>query len=161
VRLVVTDTGPVNYLILIGHIDLLPRLFERVVLPRAVLAELSHPLAPASVQRWIAAAPVWLEVAESPAVTLSFGIHKGEAAAIALASAFHADLLLIDDRKGVLAAEKQGLNVTGTLGVLDLAAERGLVDFAQAATQLKQTTFRMPLALRDNLIAKHARKKET
>ena len=154
-RVAVADTGPIHYLILIGHIDLLPRLFERVVLPGIVLAELSHPLAPASVQRWITAVPAWLETAEAPAVTLSAGIHKGEAAAIALASALHADLLLMDDRKGVNAAEKQGLNVTGTLGVLDLAAERSLIDFAQAAMALELTTFRMPLALLDELRAKH------
>jgi predicted nucleic acid-binding protein len=79
VRLVIADTGPIHYLILIGHINILPKLFERVVIPSIVLAELSHELAPASVQRWAAAAPAWLEVAESPAVTLSAGIHKGEA----------------------------------------------------------------------------------
>lgn len=45
-RLVVADTGPVNYLIQIGHIDLLPRMFQRVVLPVAVQAELSNPLPP-------------------------------------------------------------------------------------------------------------------
>jgi predicted nucleic acid-binding protein len=155
VRLAVADTGPIHYLILIGHIDLLPRLFERVVLPGVVLAELSHELAPASVQRWAATAPAWLEVAESPAVTASAGIHKGEAAAIALASRLHADLVLMDDRKGVIAAERQGLNVTGTLGVLDLAAERRLIDFAQAVAALKLTTFRMPLALLGELLNKH------
>jgi predicted nucleic acid-binding protein len=82
VRLVIADTGLINYLILIGHIDILPRLFERVIVPGVVLAELSHELAPASVRRWVAAAPDWLEVEESPAVVLSSGIHKGEAAAI-------------------------------------------------------------------------------
>ena len=50
-RLVIADTGPVNYLILIGHIDLLPRMFERVVPPAAVQAELSNSLAPPAVQR--------------------------------------------------------------------------------------------------------------
>jgi predicted nucleic acid-binding protein len=34
VQLVIADTGPVNYLILIGHIDVLPALFEKVILPR-------------------------------------------------------------------------------------------------------------------------------
>ena len=71
-----------------------------------MLAELSHELAPASVQRWAATAPAWLEVAESPAVALSAGIHKGEAAAIALAASMHADLLLIDDRRGIRAAKQ-------------------------------------------------------
>jgi predicted nucleic acid-binding protein len=114
VRLVIADAGPNHYLILIGHINIILRLFERVVLPGIVLAELSHELAPASVQRWVAAAPAWLEVVESPAVKLSAGIHRGEAAAIALASRLRADLLLMDDRKGVNAAEREGLNVTGT-----------------------------------------------
>jgi predicted nucleic acid-binding protein len=56
---------------------------------------------------------------------VSSGIHKGEAAAIELASRIHADLLLMDDRRRVIAAERQGLNVTGTLGVLDVAADHG------------------------------------
>jgi predicted nucleic acid-binding protein len=126
-----------------------------MIVPGIVLAELSHELAPAPVQRWVAAAPDWLEVAESPAVMPSAGVHRGEAAAIALASRLHADVLLMDDRKGVIAAERQGLNVTGTLGVLDLAAERGLIDFAQAVSALKLTTFRMPLSLLGELLDKH------
>lgn len=32
-RLVIADTGPINYLIQIGHIELLPRMFEKVALP--------------------------------------------------------------------------------------------------------------------------------
>ena len=122
-RLVIADTGLINYLVLIGHIDLLPQMFEKVVLPAAVQTELSSPLAPPAVQRWTAAPPAWLEIAQVPAVTLSTGIHKGEAAAIALAAAMHADLLLIDDRRGIRAAKQQGLRVTGTLGLLDLAAD--------------------------------------
>jgi len=35
VRLVIADTGPINYLLLIGHIDILPALFEKVTLPSA------------------------------------------------------------------------------------------------------------------------------
>jgi hypothetical protein len=41
-----------------------------------------------------------------------------------------ADLLLMDDRKGTIAAHRLGIRATGTLGILDRAAERGLVDFA-------------------------------
>lgn len=156
-RLVIADTGPVNYLILIGHIDLLPRIFERVVLPAAVQTELSHSLAPPAVQSWIADFPGWLEIAQTPAVTLSTGIHKGEAAAIALATAMHADLLLIDDRRGIRAAKQQGLRVTGTLGLLDLAAERGLVDFAGAIRKLEGTSFRRPEAFLQALLNKHKR----
>lgn len=73
-----------------------------MIVPGIVPAELSHALAPASVQRWVTVARDWLEVDESPAVALSAGIHKGAAAAIALASRLHADLLFMDDRKGVM-----------------------------------------------------------
>jgi predicted nucleic acid-binding protein len=62
VKLVIADTGPINYVILIGRIELLPRIFERIVLPAAVQAELSNPVAPPTVQRWIAAPPGWLEI---------------------------------------------------------------------------------------------------
>jgi len=154
VRLVIADTSPVNYLILIGYIDLLPRLFERMVLPAAVQTELSSTFAPPPVQQWIATPPAWLEIVKTPEVALATGIHKGEAAAIALAAILHADLLLIDDRKGMRAARQQGLRVTGTLGLLDLAAERGLIDFAQAIMDLEQTTFRRPEVLLETLLKK-------
>jgi len=39
-RLVVADTGPLNYLVLIDAIELLPKLFKRVFTPEAVRAEL-------------------------------------------------------------------------------------------------------------------------
>lgn len=158
-RLVIADTGPINYLILIGHIELLPRLFERVVLPVAVQAELSDPVAPPEVQSWIAAPPAWLEVIGTGdlAPAAAAGLHKGEAAAIALAASLQADLLLIDDRRGVRAAERLGLRVTGTLGVLDLAAERRLLDFGQAIKSLEGTTFRRPTALLEALLLKHKR----
>ena len=42
-RLVVADTGPINYLILIEKIDLLPILFKNVILPSAVQTELIDP----------------------------------------------------------------------------------------------------------------------
>ncbi len=61
-QLVIADTGPVNYLILIGHIDLLPRLFSRVILPTAVEEELRDIGAPAAVRAWIGSPPAWLEI---------------------------------------------------------------------------------------------------
>jgi hypothetical protein len=48
VQVVIADTSPLNYLILIGHIDILPRLFSNVILPSAVgnaLADINSPLA--------------------------------------------------------------------------------------------------------------------
>lgn len=50
--MVVADTTPLNYLILCGAIDVLPRLFDEIVIPEAVWIELSHPKAPAAVHDW-------------------------------------------------------------------------------------------------------------
>ena len=65
-QLVIADTGPINYLILIGHIDILPVLFQKVILPSIVRDELKHQKAPAAVQQWIANPPAWVEVHSIP-----------------------------------------------------------------------------------------------
>jgi len=62
VLLVVADTGPIRYLVEIGHIGILPRLFERVLIPSVVYDELCSPSAPAPVRDWVNALPAWLEV---------------------------------------------------------------------------------------------------
>jgi predicted nucleic acid-binding protein len=160
VRLVVADTGPVNYLVLIGQIDLLPALFESIVIPATVRSELASLKAPPSVRHWNTNPPAWLEVRGAPLDQAEDarlkGIDEGEKAAIQLALSLHADLLLMDDRRGVSAALGKGLRVTGTLGILDLSARRGLIDFAQAIRELRQTTFRIPDTLLDSLLRKHA-----
>ena len=60
----------------------------------------------------------------------------------------------MDDRDGVAFARSQGLAVTGTLGVLDLAARRGLIDLVDAFTRLKATTFHYRQGLLDALLAR-------
>ena len=147
----IADTGPINYLVLIGHIDLLPRIYDRIAVP----LELSNPLAPFEVRRWIDSSPAWLEIHDTSDLPQVVGLDDGEAAAIALAEFLHADLLLLDERNGVRAAKKRGLPVTGTLGVLDLAADRGLINFVNAASALEQTTFRMPKLVLEFLLTKH------
>jgi predicted nucleic acid-binding protein len=157
-RLVIADTGPVNYLILIGHIDLLPRLFQRVILPAAVKEELHDIGAPVAVRAWIGSPPDWLEIVETPGFgPATPGLDEGEAAVIALAISLRADLVLIDERRGVKIARNQGLRVTGTLGLLELAAQSGLVDFTEVAERLRLTTFRSPEALLETMLRKHRR----
>ena len=73
--------------------------------------------------------------------------------AIALAIELHADVLLMDDREGVLAARSKGLTVTGTLGVLGLAAQHGLLDLAEAFDRIKRTNFRYRQDIMDALLA--------
>ncbi|MGA3309147.1 MAG: DUF3368 domain-containing protein [Xanthobacteraceae bacterium] len=158
-RLVVADTGPLNYLVLIEAIDVLPRLFEQILVPAAVYDELAHADAPAPVRVFIAQKPAWLEVRPNPDRSgddaIDSTLDEGERAAIALATTIGADLILMDDRAGVAVAYRHGLSVTGTLGVLDLAARRGLVDLATSFAKLKATNFRYPPEIMDALLAQH------
>lgn len=157
-RIVVADTSPLHYLVLIGAVDLLPRLFTQVMIPAAVQDEMRDAGAPLAVREWIATPAAWLTVQENPAAdedaTLQ-ELDKGERAAIALAAMLHADLVLMDDRAGVAVARARGLTVTGTLGVLDLAAARGLIDIATAVQALRATNFHMRQPLIDALLAQH------
>jgi predicted nucleic acid-binding protein len=144
--LAVSDTAPLHYLVLTGDIALLPKLFDRVLAPRAVRDELANPEAPAVVRAWIARAPAWLDVRPDPDVDdrddrTGPKLDRGERAVIGLALAIKADLVLMDDQAGVTVARRQGLAATGTLGMLDVAARRGLVDLAAAFDRLKPTSF--------------------
>jgi predicted nucleic acid-binding protein len=87
VKIVIADTGPINYLVLIGYIEVLPALFERVILPSAVKDELSNPDTPAMVRSWIAAPPQWLEIHHTSRADASdiAGLGAGETEAITLA----------------------------------------------------------------------------
>lgn len=153
-QLVIADTGPINYLILIGHIDILPALFQKVILPAAVRDELKNRKAPPLVQQWIAAPPVWAEVrtavhVHDPAVET---LDAGEEEAIALAVELHADMILMDDREGVLVARSKGLRVAGTLGILAIAAGRGLLNLAEAFDRIKHTSFHYQQELLDQFL---------
>ena len=93
---------------------------------------------------WIARAPGWLDVRPAHPGANDVAVAKlddGERAAIALALAVKAELVLMDDREGVGIARGRALAVTGTLGVLDLAARRGLIDLAAAFERRKTPTF--------------------
>ena len=140
---VVADTSAVNYLVLIGQIDVLPSLFTRVLIPPTVVAELTHPLAPDAVRRWAANGPAWLEVV-SPAIHFVLPrLDLGESEAIALAVEMSADLLLIDDRAGREEALSRGLKVAGTLAVLDDADLAGIVIVDEVVAKLRKTGFRL------------------
>jgi predicted nucleic acid-binding protein len=141
--IVVADTTPVNYLVLIEAADLLPRLFDHVVIPPAVFAELEDPETPPAVRTWLANAPSWLKVQ-----TLSFGpdrgldfLDAGEREAIALAEELKADHILLDERDARREAARRNLPFIGTLGILRKSAQLDLIDLPSMLARLQQTTF--------------------
>ncbi len=142
--IVVSDTSPINYLLLIDQIDLLPHLFEKIIVPEVVRDEMLDPNAPPALQQWIANPPPWLIIRAVPVIdaTLS-SLDLGEQAAITLAQTLSADLLIIDERLGRQIARERGISIIGTLGILDDAASQSLVDLSDSITRLQKTNFRI------------------
>lgn len=159
--IVISDTTPLNYLILIGQQELLARLFKRVIIPRAVWAELQAQGAPASVREWLAHPPDWLDIkqANHPVDSALAMLEQGEQEAILLAQELRADLLLMDDKDGRHEAMRRKLAVVGTLGVLDKAAERGFIDLQETLSYLQQTSFRVAPKLLNALLELDAERK--
>jgi predicted nucleic acid-binding protein len=148
--IVVADSGPLHYLILLEHIELLRRFYGQVLVPEPVAAELSAAAAPAVVREWMRKPPSWVEVRPVPSdavSTITDDLDFGERAAIALAETVHADLLLIDEAAGRAEAKRRQLRVTGTLGVLRAGAEQGLVNVPDLLERLRATSFYLDEAL--------------
>jgi predicted nucleic acid-binding protein len=141
VNLVVADTGPINYLALIGEIEVLSNLWSKVLIPDAVWRELKHPLAPLPVKCWVDSRPQWLEIRSPVDRSLRPSLHLGESQAISLAIEVRAPILL-DDIDARRVAKTENLNVFGTIGVLELGAMAGLLDLEKALRALQSTNHR-------------------
>ena len=157
---VIADTSPINYLILIGEIAILPALYGRVIIPPEVIAELTDPGSPLAVGEWARVLPEWLEVRASalPYDETLLQLDPGERAAISLAEQESEVLLLIDDAAGRAEANRRGLPNTGTLGIIRAAGVRKLLDVPSALRRLASTNFRVSQALLQALLAEHSRR---
>jgi len=157
---VVSNTSPLNYLLLIDEIGILPQLYGRIRVPQAVINELRHPDSPSVVRNWAGQPPAWTEIvvpAGKPDQKLP-DLGAGERDAILLTQESANGLLIIDERAGTKEAENRGLLTTSTLGVLDQAAYRGLVDIQQAMSRLLATNFRIRRDIVESLVKKHGHK---
>ncbi len=159
--IVIADTTPLNYLVLIDRVEILPKLYGRVLIPLAVWEEFRRPETPEAVRAWVAQPPAWLEIRPvkrkpDPAVQ---NLGAGEREAIALAEELHADRLIMDDRAARRIATQRNLIVIGTLGVLVEAAERGLIDFSDATARLQQTSFYVSPEVLNALLQRYGKKR--
>lgn len=140
--IVASDTSPINYLILVGHIEVLAKLFGKVAVPMAVYDELVADGAPDQVRMWAKRDHQWFACQQVQAPHSDSRIDKGEAEAIALARSLQSPLL-IDDKRGRIVATELGIPVTGTVSVIERAAILGLLEFELALDALSNTNFRM------------------
>jgi predicted nucleic acid-binding protein len=160
---VISNTSPLNYLLLVEVIDVLPALFGKVLVATAVAEELARPRAPQVVRDWIAAPPEWLEI-RAPLRDDPTPLGAGERGALALAAETQADLVLLDERRAARVAIERGHRVTGTLGVIKLAGYRGLLDLRLTIDALRSTNCRISPVLLDQTLDEyelHLRRGET
>lgn len=126
--IVVADSSPLIALARIGRLDLLHSLFGTLLLPEAVWREFVEAGGDKPGADELAQAD-WIQrraVSDAGLVALlSQDLGAGEAEAIVLAREARADLVLMDERMGRAAAKRLGLRVTGLVGVLIEARERG------------------------------------
>ena len=141
--IVVSDTSPLNYLILIGEENILTKLFGSIVIPQAVSDELLDAGASSQVREWSQNLPDWVKVRHAiltPTASLDL-LDRGEREAILLAQELSADLLLVDDKQARQAAVNLGIAITGTVGIVDKAARAGLIDLKTGVEKLQKTNF--------------------
>ena len=120
--IVVSDTTAITSLLAIGRADLLRQVFGEVLIPDAVLRELTvvHPTVPDFLRV--------REVMDRNAVRqLAAKLDPGEAEAIVLAEELAADFLLIDETDGREIATQRGLAIIGLVGVLLRAKREGII----------------------------------
>lgn len=140
---VISDTSPINYLVMIEEIEVLGRLFQKILIPPAVWQELQHPKTPPAVFAWAANLPEWVEVVGPLRLDSSLELDAGETEAISLAMERNIPVILIDDRQGWRAAEARSIEPVGTINLLESADVHGLLDFEQAIVKLRGTNFRI------------------
>jgi uncharacterized protein len=132
--IVVCNTSPITNLAAIARLDLLQSIYGKIVIPQAVYDELTTVPRPVpggvEVQTydWISVR----SVSDQTRVSIfRQDVDFGEAEAIALALELSADRLLIDDAAGRTIALREGLQITGVLGILLISKQRGLIDSVQ------------------------------
>jgi predicted nucleic acid-binding protein len=126
---IVCNAGPLIALSMVGQLDLLRKLYRRVIVPEAVVREVvSGGLGRIGASQ-IADAE-WLERSDLaiPEPLLALELGPGEAAVLATGYRLQAQLVLIDERRARRIAEQAyGLRVKGSAGILISAKRAGLV----------------------------------
>jgi len=147
--IVVSDTSALIVLSKMNRLDILRVLYGSVLIPPEVHIELTEQAAKFGIADIIANTAEWLRVQKPLIITAYKGLHPGETAAIALAKESKADFLIIDEKTGRKVAAQEQVQTIGTIGVLEKAAEAGLLELASTFEQLKQMKFHVTDLLLD------------
>lgn len=127
-RDLVINTGPVLALVAAGHLEVLRKLFARIVVPHEVAQEIEAGGRTQFAREEFRAAS-WLDKRATATVLsplLQSTLDPGEAAVIALATSEQIVTVAIDEAVGRRIGRLHGLSVTGSLGILIQAKRQGL-----------------------------------
>jgi predicted nucleic acid-binding protein len=127
--IIVCDASPLIAFSICDKLDLLDTLFKEVVIPEMVYTEVSPEGKPeaSKIAAW-AQGKIQKAGKQSLFQVVNLNLDAGESEAIALYWEKSADFLLIDEQRGRRLATQSGIKIIGTLGILLLAKEKGLVN---------------------------------
>lgn len=144
-KIVVVNTSPIIYLSAINQISILKKLFQKVFIPDAVKREVlsggkdSFGVREIKSEKWIKTRTIKNKVAKKYLLT---DIDDGEAEVIILAEELKASTIIMDDRLGKKIAKLRDFNVFGTLRILAVAKEKGLItEIKPLIKKLKEVGF--------------------
>ena len=152
---VICNTSPLQYLYQSDGLGLLPELFDQVQVPEAVAVELDegrrrnvHLPDPAALQ--------WLtirSVRDRTLMPLVTNMGDGEKEVLALGLETPDVLLILDDKRARRHALALGLETSGTLGIMLLAKERGVLEAVKPAlARLEALGFRLGDKTRESVL---------
>lgn len=144
-RAVISDTSCLIALQKVEKLEILSSLFTNVTITEEVYQEFGDTL------------PSWITIVknknESKFIELQKVLDLGESSSIALALSTDNSLLIIDEIKGRKIAIKNGVEIIGTLGILILAKNKGLIDnLEKVIYDLRQNGFHISKKLMDILL---------
>ena len=140
---------------------MLAQLAEKTVLPVSVQAELVHRAAPDAVRAWALAPPAWVAVRAATQLVEAKDISPTDREAIALAKELRAAVLLMDDKQARRCGERLGVVTIGTVGLLEVAATRGLVSLPAALKRLRGTSCFLTEDLIENALERDAARRRS
>lgn len=132
-EIVVSDTTPLISLMKLGHLELIKKLFGKIIIPQAVYNELVCDVRFQSEGQQIKNASYISVVKYENEHSLnllrrSSGLDLGESEAILLADDLNASFILMDEAKGRQVANQMGLELLGTIGILMIAYKEHLLN---------------------------------
>ncbi len=146
--IVVSDSSPIRALHHLQLLNLCQQLYGTVIVPEAVRTELLSPTTtcPAIDITKVTGFEVRAANLNPIALHVPADLDAGETEAITIALELHADLILMDERKGTQAAKQLGLVTIGVFGILLEAKRRGIIERVLPCVDLLITELRFFVA---------------